>query len=195
MTRERADNSTLIKVMTWCQAARHYLSQCWPKFVSSYGVTRQASESELRALVRCEGYVRNWYIRQGYWLVACLALSLGNDQCWCIVNGTLVWIAVKVYSAYFLSRKCSQNIVDHFGQVLVMACAWIKVCAWPINKQLIERKCLTFQTSLLNVQMTTTIQRCLLGGIASNFKGQSVFCLIVCLTHWPLGDVAVLLKV
>ena len=33
--------STLLQVMAWCcQAASHYLSQCWPSSKSPYGVTR-----------------------------------------------------------------------------------------------------------------------------------------------------------
>ena len=35
------DKSTLIQVMAWCcQATNHYLSQCWPKSMSPYSVTR-----------------------------------------------------------------------------------------------------------------------------------------------------------
>ena len=35
------DKSTLVQVMAWCrQAASHYLSQCWPRSLSPYGVTR-----------------------------------------------------------------------------------------------------------------------------------------------------------
>ena len=35
------DKSTLVQVMAWCrQAPSHYLSQCWPRSLSSYGVTR-----------------------------------------------------------------------------------------------------------------------------------------------------------
>ena len=35
------DQSTLVQVMAWCrQATNHYLSQCWPRSLSSYGVTR-----------------------------------------------------------------------------------------------------------------------------------------------------------
>ena len=35
------DKSTLVQVVAWCrQAASHYLSQCWPRSVSLYGVTR-----------------------------------------------------------------------------------------------------------------------------------------------------------
>ena len=33
--------STLVQVMAWCrQAASHYMSQCWPRSMSPYGVTR-----------------------------------------------------------------------------------------------------------------------------------------------------------
>ena len=35
------DQSTLVQVMAWCrQATSHYLSQCWPRSMSPYGVTR-----------------------------------------------------------------------------------------------------------------------------------------------------------
>ena len=35
------EKSTLVQVMAWCrQATSHYLSQCWPRSLSSYGVTR-----------------------------------------------------------------------------------------------------------------------------------------------------------
>ena len=35
------DQSTLVQVMAWCrQATSHYLSQCWPRSVTSYGITR-----------------------------------------------------------------------------------------------------------------------------------------------------------
>ena len=34
------DRSSLVPVMAWCrQATSHYLSQCWPRSLSSYGVT------------------------------------------------------------------------------------------------------------------------------------------------------------
>ena len=35
------DKSTLVQVMAWCrQATSHYQSQCWPRYLSPYGVTR-----------------------------------------------------------------------------------------------------------------------------------------------------------
>ena len=41
MSLDTDDQSTLVQVMAWCrQATSHYLSQCWPRSVSSYGITR-----------------------------------------------------------------------------------------------------------------------------------------------------------
>ena len=35
------DESTLVQVMDWClQAPSHYLSQCWPRSMPQYGITR-----------------------------------------------------------------------------------------------------------------------------------------------------------
>ena len=35
------DQSTLVQVMAWCrQATSHYLSQCWPRSLTPYGITR-----------------------------------------------------------------------------------------------------------------------------------------------------------
>ena len=35
------DQSTLVQVMAWCrQATSHYLSQCWPRSPSLYGITK-----------------------------------------------------------------------------------------------------------------------------------------------------------
>ena len=35
------DQSTLVQIMAWCrQATSHYLRQCWPKSMLSYGVPR-----------------------------------------------------------------------------------------------------------------------------------------------------------
>ena len=35
------DKSTVVQVMAWClQATSHYLSQCWPRSRSPYGITR-----------------------------------------------------------------------------------------------------------------------------------------------------------
>ena len=42
MSMDLTDNkSTLVQVMAWCrQTTNHYLSQCWPRFMSPYVITR-----------------------------------------------------------------------------------------------------------------------------------------------------------
>ena len=42
------DQSTLVQVKAWCRQASHYLSQCWPRFMSPYGVTRPQWVNTLR---------------------------------------------------------------------------------------------------------------------------------------------------
>ena len=65
------DKSTLVQVMAWChQATSHYLSQCWPRYLLLYGVTRpqwvehalfqnQNNVGSLDAVPQCAG---NQYI-------------------------------------------------------------------------------------------------------------------------------------
>ena len=44
------DQSTLVQVMAWChEATSHYLSQCWPRSVSPYAVTRPQWVNQQRA--------------------------------------------------------------------------------------------------------------------------------------------------
>ena len=48
MSLDLIDKSTLVQVMAWCrQATSHYLSQCWPRFMSPHGVTRPQSVNSL----------------------------------------------------------------------------------------------------------------------------------------------------
>ena len=51
------DKSTLLQVMAWCrQATGHYLSQCWQRFMSPYGVTGPQWVNFVASTVRV-----NWY--------------------------------------------------------------------------------------------------------------------------------------
>ena len=51
------DKSTLVQVMAWCrQATSHYLSQCWPRSLSPYDVTRPQWVNQ------AEDSLRQWLI-------------------------------------------------------------------------------------------------------------------------------------
>ena len=62
------DKSTLVQVMAWCrQATSHYLSQCWPRSMSPYGIL---GPNELIILVN------DWHIILTHWPLAGVAVIL-----------------------------------------------------------------------------------------------------------------------
>ena len=80
------DQSTLVQVMAWCcQATSHYLSQCWPRTLSSYGATGPQWVNSLR-------------INDAIWHHRSVRLGRDDDllpadskplpdQCWLIIKG------------------------------------------------------------------------------------------------------------
>ena len=56
------DKSTLVQVMACClMAPSHYRSQCWPRFMSSYGVTRpQWVDHEQVGEIVCNRFLGSW---------------------------------------------------------------------------------------------------------------------------------------
>ena len=61
------DKSTLVQVMAWCrQATSHYLSQCWPRSVSPYGVIRPQWVNSL-APERCGSIVTSIFFLNAFY--------------------------------------------------------------------------------------------------------------------------------
>ena len=57
----RNDKSALVQVMAWChQAIIHYLSQSWPRCMSSFGAT-------MPQCVKCRSHVIHW--KQNRWSI------------------------------------------------------------------------------------------------------------------------------
>ena len=88
------DKSTLVQVKTWCrQAPSHYPSQCWPRFMSPYGVTRPQWVNTLRL-------ERN-------------GCHLAENVFKCIfLKGILIWISLKFVTRVQLIKswvKCMKN--------------------------------------------------------------------------------------
>ena len=53
--------SILVQVMAWCrQAPSHYLSQCWPRSQSTYGITRPQWVNRFKQ-------IHQYSLRQTYW--------------------------------------------------------------------------------------------------------------------------------
>ena len=72
------DKSTLAQVMAWChQAPSHYLSQCWPRSMSSNGITRpQWVKTAVKVL---EGSVS--LMIYDYWFQQCSGALFNTNQC------------------------------------------------------------------------------------------------------------------
>ena len=69
------DHSTLVQVMAWCrQATSHYLSQCWPRPLTPYGV------------IRPQLIVSNWLLIRNRIDVLCTA--------------SLLWPSIKIWHIY-----------------------------------------------------------------------------------------------
>ena len=105
-----ADQSTLVQVMTWCrQSTSHYLSQCWPRSLSPYGVTRPQ-------------WVKTKILGQVYMFQAACSIrqTIATWQFSVCCDGELltmfaIYIKVKRYYYYSCSRttgeclKCIYN--------------------------------------------------------------------------------------
>ena len=83
------DHSTLAQVMAWCrQATSHYLSQCWPRSLSPYGVTRPQWMKRLGA---CHLQVAN------------LQLSCSDLQLSC--SDLTTWPSIRILATVMTSRQ------------------------------------------------------------------------------------------
>ena len=75
MTMDLTDGkSTLVQVMAWCrQATSHYLSQCWPRSLSPYGVIRPhwVNRDKLCWMIHNTTHLTGWIL----WFYAGLMLS------------------------------------------------------------------------------------------------------------------------
>ena len=65
------DQSTLVQVMAWCrQATSHYLSQCWPRFLLTYGVTRPQWVLNNKLIeLRYGRFLPTLTVKHGIWLL------------------------------------------------------------------------------------------------------------------------------
>ena len=89
------EKSTLVQVLAWCrQAPSHYLSQCWPKSVLPYGVTRPWSllwslTGALATMLSIKTPVKFsktlWHLKINhliwYW-IGTLQCKVWADNCW-----------------------------------------------------------------------------------------------------------------
>ena len=151
------DKSTLVQVMTWC----HYLSQCWPRSVSPYGVTGAQWVNYEACVLHVDGNVLGTpllilEINDNPWWHQCLMTSHYLDQCW-HHWGPLTFISAK--KLLHQSRKCAWKL--HISK-----CSFIP------------------QGSVSDVSYAATPHSIL---SFDPWTGYNIV-LSISLTHWPLED-------
>ena len=97
------DTSTLVQVMAWCsQATSRYLSQCWPRSMSPYGVTRPQWFKSINTIQNymwlvlifqlklADAYISQWTVifDSGKSFGVCSSASHNINLCWLIPNFT-----------------------------------------------------------------------------------------------------------
>ena len=74
------DESTLVLVMAWCrQAASHCLSQCWPRLMSPFGVTRPQCV-DVTLIMMCTVIMIVIMVSLLHYLISCTNLTKGHIQ-------------------------------------------------------------------------------------------------------------------
>ena len=100
------DKSTLVQVMAWCrQATNHYLSQCWPRSLSPYGVTRPQWVNTLRP-------------KQNRHLIA-------------VILKVFSWMKIIIFRLKFLwSLSKSVHLIHFWVSIALGYCFLQKAIAW-----------------------------------------------------------------
>ena len=116
------DQSTLVQVMAWCrQATSHYLSQCWPRYLSPYGVTRSqwVNWSPLM-LHTCIGELGQHWSCNGLLPAHCQAITWTNADLLLIgplgTNFREIWIKMWNFSLVKIHSKKSSTKWQSFCQ-------------------------------------------------------------------------------
>ena len=116
------DKSTLVQVMAWCrQATSHYLSQCWPRSLSPYGVARPRWIITLRPRQNC--------------------CHFADDIFKCIFLNENAWILLKISSKFV--RKVWINNIPVLDQIMAWRRPGDKPFSEPMTVSLLMHICVT----------------------------------------------------
>ena len=119
------DKSTLVLVMAWCrQATSHYLSQCWPRFLSPYGVTSPQWDK------RPFQYPMRWSaVKSQDWFFNC------NKIWWKISTRDTCKMNTKipVFHILILCKNWGSDILSHIEMALIWHVTLV-VIIWTTNR-------------------------------------------------------------
>ena len=149
------DKSTLVQVMAWChQATSHYLSQCWPRSQSSYGVTRpQWVNSGFNKMATNCRHFQTLYntLRPGQ-----NGSHFADAIFKCIFMNENGWIPIKI-SLKFVPKGPINNIT-----ALVQIMAWRQPGDKPLSEPIMVRLpthiCVTWPQWVNNVKVEIPVR-------------------------------------
>ena len=96
--------------MAWCrQATSHYLSQCWPRSMSPYGVTRP-----------------QWIKKQSHWMMHCRYLSKKNMN---VIQTQLYNCLLPPWGLFY----CCTSMDMELHQMYTMICDYLSMSKYQTN--------------------------------------------------------------
>ena len=102
------DKSTLVQVMTWCrQATSHYLSQWWPRSLSTYGIARpQWGQNKIATIFQMTfSNAFSWMKMHQFWLRFQWSLFLGV-QLTIFQHWFRKWLGAAQATSHCLNQWC-----------------------------------------------------------------------------------------
>ena len=123
------DKSTLVQVMAWChQATSHYLSQCWLRSMSPYGITRlnKLIQASFRYCIYCECFCV-WVqpLRDVTSFLIGRRAHTQNDPC--MYHSYIVILVLKILNTLRLRHNGRHFPDDIFKCIFLPENVWIPI--------------------------------------------------------------------
>ena len=125
------DKSTLVQVMAWCrQATNHYLSQCWTRSLSPYGVTRPQWVNSLGPSdAYCVGKLNSIGSDHGLLPVQHQAIIWTNAGIFLIGSLGTNFSEILIKIKHFHWKKYFETVISKKSAILILSrlFMWIKI--------------------------------------------------------------------
>ena len=147
--------STLVQVMAWChQATSHYLSQCWPRSLSPYGVTRPQWVNTLRSEQNGQHFADNIFncifLRESLCILTPIALKfvpnwryVGLCQHWFRhMCQAINWINDDLVYWCYVASQCWFFWKDYFKYIFMLLVFVTKIINCKIENLIYDKSIL-----------------------------------------------------
>ena len=121
------DKSTLVQVMAWChQATSHYLSQCWPSYMSPYGVTRPQWVKDTKV-----------YSELTYWICLMISYKTKKNKCWVLVKQTWrIWVKYHMNFLWIAIETKQNNVRQNWVYMWIMLYVHVYIYIYILGREI-----------------------------------------------------------